>query len=37
MGIGTFVYADAHQDRLPPLFDPDLFPGIGRYNTFLRP
>src|ERR1041385_6432326 len=27
MGMGTFVYSDDFQDRLPPpLYDPDLFP-----------
>lgn len=36
MGIATFLYADDHQDRLPPpLFDPDRFPGIGPYNSYL--
>ena len=36
MGIATFVYADDNQDRLPPpLFDPDQFPGIGPYNSYL--
>jgi prepilin-type processing-associated H-X9-DG protein len=36
MGIATFIYADDYQDRLPPpLFDPDQFPGIGPYNSYL--
>ena len=36
MGIGTFLYANDSQDRLPPpLFDPDQFPGIGPYNSYL--
>src|SRR5206468_9683757 len=36
MGIATFLYADDHQDRLPPpLYDPDQFPGIGPYNSYL--
>src|SRR6266550_4415129 len=36
MGIATFLYADDNQDRLPPpLFDPDKFPGIGPYNSYL--
>src|SRR6476659_10095083 len=36
MGIATFVYADDNQDRIPPpLFDPDQFPGIGPYNSYL--
>ena len=36
MGIATFLYADDNQDRLPPpLFDPDLFPTIGPYNSYL--
>jgi prepilin-type N-terminal cleavage/methylation domain-containing protein len=36
MGIATFIYADDHQDRLPPpLYDPDQFPGIGPYNSYL--
>ncbi len=36
MGIATFLYADDNQDRLPPpLFDPDQFPGIGPYNSYL--
>ncbi len=36
MGLATFVYADDHQDRLPPpMFDPDQFPGIGPYNSYL--
>lgn len=36
MGIATFLYADDNQDRLPtPLFDPELVPGIGPYNSYL--
>ena len=36
MGIGTFLYADDHQDRLPtPFFDPDLSPGNGPYYSYL--
>jgi len=36
MGIATFIYADDNDDRLPPpLFDPDRFPGIGPYNSYL--
>ena len=36
MGIATFIYADDSQDKLPPpLFDPDQFPGIGPYNSYL--
>src|ERR1700741_251783 len=36
MGIATFMYTDDNQDRLPPpLFDPDKFPGIGPYNSYL--
>ena len=36
MGIATFIYADDYQDRLPPpLYDPDQFPGIGPYNSYL--
>jgi prepilin-type N-terminal cleavage/methylation domain-containing protein/prepilin-type processing-associated H-X9-DG protein len=36
MGIGIFLYADDNQDKLPPpLFDPDQFPGIGPYNSYL--
>jgi prepilin-type N-terminal cleavage/methylation domain-containing protein/prepilin-type processing-associated H-X9-DG protein len=36
MGIATFIYADDNQDRLPPpLFDPDRFPGVGPYNSYL--
>ncbi|MBI4662563.1 MAG: type II secretion system protein [Verrucomicrobia bacterium] len=36
MGVAAFLYADDHQDRLPPpLFDPDQFPGIGPYNSYL--
>ncbi|MCI0538637.1 MAG: type II secretion system GspH family protein [Verrucomicrobiales bacterium] len=31
MGIATFLYADDHNDRLPPpLFDPEQFPGNTR-------
>jgi prepilin-type N-terminal cleavage/methylation domain-containing protein/prepilin-type processing-associated H-X9-DG protein len=36
MGIAILVYADDNQDRLPPpLFDPELVPGIGPYNSYL--
>ncbi len=36
MGIATFIYADDHQDKLPPpLYDPDQVPGIGPYNSYL--
>ena len=36
MGLATLMYADDNQDRLPPpLFDPDRFPGIGPYNSYL--
>jgi prepilin-type N-terminal cleavage/methylation domain-containing protein/prepilin-type processing-associated H-X9-DG protein len=36
MGIATFIYADDNQDKLPtPLFDPETFPGIGPYNSYL--
>ena len=36
MGIATFIYADDHNDKLPPpLFDPDVTPGIGPYNSYL--
>src|SRR6188768_1288295 len=36
MGLATFIYADDNNDRLPPpLFDPDQFPGIGPYNSYL--
>ncbi|MBI2929641.1 MAG: type II secretion system protein [Verrucomicrobia bacterium] len=36
MGLALAVYADDNQDRLPPpLFDPDQFPGIGPYNSYL--
>jgi prepilin-type N-terminal cleavage/methylation domain-containing protein/prepilin-type processing-associated H-X9-DG protein len=36
MGIATFLYADDNQDRLPPpLFDPEVNPGIGPYNSYL--
>jgi prepilin-type N-terminal cleavage/methylation domain-containing protein/prepilin-type processing-associated H-X9-DG protein len=36
MGLATFLYADDYQDRLPPpLFDPELIPGIGPYNSYL--
>src|SRR3989442_491273 len=36
MGIATFLYADDNQDRLPPpLYDPDQFPGMGPYNSYL--
>ena len=36
MGLGIFLYADDNQDRLPPPeYDPDRFPGIGPYNSYL--
>jgi prepilin-type processing-associated H-X9-DG protein len=36
MGVGTFLYADDNSDKLPvPLFDPDKFPGIGPYHSYL--
>ena len=36
MGLALFLYADDNQDKLPPpLFDPDQFPGIGPYNSYL--
>lgn len=36
MGVATFVYADDNSEKLPPpLFDPDLMPGIGPYNSYL--
>src|SRR5438046_3187990 len=36
MGLGIFLYADDNQDLIPPpLFDPDKFPGIGPYNSYL--
>src|SRR5687767_5367398 len=36
MGIGTFIYADDHSDKLPPpLYDPDQTPGMGPYNSYL--
>ena len=36
MGIATFLYAEDNQDRLPPpMFDPDQFPGIGPFNSYL--
>jgi prepilin-type N-terminal cleavage/methylation domain-containing protein/prepilin-type processing-associated H-X9-DG protein len=36
MGMATFIYAEDYQDKLPPpLFDPDQFPGIGPYNSYL--
>ena len=36
MGLATFIYADDHQDRLPPpFFDPDLLPGNGPYYSYL--
>ena len=36
MGIATFIYADDNQDKLPPpLYDPDQFPGMGPYNSYL--
>jgi len=36
MGLGIFLYADDYRDRLPPpLFDPELVPGMGPYNSYL--
>src|SRR5687767_15326207 len=36
MGVATFLYADDNQDRLPPpLFDPDRFPDIQPYHSYL--
>src|SRR5439155_12255361 len=36
MGLATFLYADDHQDRLPPpFFDPDLLPGNGPHYSYL--
>ena len=36
MGLGTFLYADDNQDRLPPpFFNPDLFPDFGPYYSYL--
>jgi len=36
MGIATFIFADDNQDQLPPpLYDPDQFPGMGPYNSYL--
>src|SRR5258708_4824987 len=36
MGLGIFLYADDYQERVPPpLFDPELMPGIGPYNSYL--
>ena len=36
MGLGTFLYADDNQDRLPPpFFDPDLLPGSQPYFSYL--
>src|SRR2546423_2953650 len=36
MGIATFTYTDDFQDKLPPpLYDPDQFPGMGPYNSYL--
>src|SRR3954467_15848629 len=36
MGMATFVYADDFPHKLPPpLYDPDLMPGIGPYNSYL--
>jgi len=36
MGIGTFIYADDYQEKLPPpLYNPDEMPGIGPYNSYL--
>ncbi|HEV8541033.1 MAG TPA: type II secretion system protein [Verrucomicrobiae bacterium] len=36
MGLATFIYADDNRDTLPPpLYDPDQFPGIGPYYSYL--
>jgi prepilin-type N-terminal cleavage/methylation domain-containing protein/prepilin-type processing-associated H-X9-DG protein len=36
MGMATFIYADDYSDKLPPpLYDPDQFPGMGPYNSYL--
>jgi prepilin-type N-terminal cleavage/methylation domain-containing protein/prepilin-type processing-associated H-X9-DG protein len=36
MGTATFIYADDNADKLPPpLYDPDQFPGMGPYNSYL--
>ena len=36
MGMATFIFADDNADNLPvPLYDPDKFPGIGPYNSYL--
>lgn len=36
MGMATFVYANDNEDRLPPaLFDPDRYPSVGPYNSYL--
>ncbi len=36
MGLAAFLYSDDNGDRLPPpAFDPDQFPGIGPYNSYL--
>jgi len=36
MGIATFIYADDYRDLLPPpLYDPDLYPLMGPYNSYL--
>jgi prepilin-type N-terminal cleavage/methylation domain-containing protein/prepilin-type processing-associated H-X9-DG protein len=36
MGIGVFLYSDDYSEKLPPpLFDPEMFPGIGPYNSYL--
>ena len=36
MGLATFIYADDHQDRLPPPFyDPDLLPWTQPYYSYL--
>ena len=36
MGVATFLYSDDFADKLPPpLYDPDQFPGMGPYNSYL--
>ena len=36
MGFGVFLYSDDYSERLPPpLFDPELVPGIGPYHSYL--
>ena len=36
MGIATFIYADDYRDLLPPpLYDPDQYPLMGPYNSYL--